>query len=92
MEDEPEVEQPSDHSDQLIHQQLLLDDEEDELPDEDMDDDDEDDDTDISQLRDASIREALNAVVKEEIFCHDQPLSKKSEFFFKYLVIVQNPT
>lgn len=82
MEDEPEVEQP-DHSDQMIHQQLLLDDDDDdedeELPDEDLDDDEEDDKTDISQLHDVSIGEALNDVVKGEIFCHDQPQAKKSE-------------
>lgn len=83
MEDEPEVEQP-DRVDihQQQQQQLLLDDEEDELADEDMeDDDDEDAETDISQLHDESIREALSAVVKEEIFGHDQPLAKKSEFY-----------
>lgn len=83
MEDEPEVEQPDHAEQQLIHQQLLLDDDdEDEMADDvDVDDDDEDDETDISQLHDVSIRDALNAVVKDEIFNHDQqPMAKKSEF------------
>lgn len=82
MEDEPEVEQP-DNAEQMIHQQLLLndDDEEDELAEEDLDDDDDDEDdvTDITQLQTVSIQEALNAVVKEEIFGHDPPMAKKSE-------------
>lgn len=75
MEDEPEVEQP-DHADQMIHQQLLLEDEEGEMPEDDEDDEDGDE---ITQLHEVSMHE-LNAVVKEENY--DQPMQKKGKSNF----------